>query len=400
MSVPAQAVGIDVGGTNLRAARIDAAGRLDGLVRARIDAPSADAVIERIVALAAPLVDDAVVAVGVGIPGRLSLGGEVVLSAGFLELAGVRLAGRLEARLARPVVVDNDANVAALAELVHGAGRGCDDFLLVTLGTGVGGGVVVNGNVLRGAHGFAAEILRRHGMRIGHEADRRILSPSQARELCGKVLDRVAFPSFEIPSQDSIVKQVLALAEQAANHLVEPEQIIALNEGLLGRTTSRVDAEVLRHRIDLAQGLRAYRDLKDEYRVIDFGDQIRLALRVVREHPDVVAEYRERFPAVLLDEYQDTNVAQADLLEPRFEGPREVEDPAHLRLELVHLDEHVLQVLAQAVALAAREQGRCADSNVLHDAFLLGNARNRLPAHRDRKCIGTPGPQLGFGHVD
>ena len=80
MSVPAQAVGIDVGGTNLRAARIDAAGRLDGLVRARIDAPSADAVIERIVALAAPLVDDAVVAVGVGIPGRLSLGGEVGLS--------------------------------------------------------------------------------------------------------------------------------------------------------------------------------------------------------------------------------------------------------------------------------------------------------------------------------
>ena len=167
-------------------------------------------------------------------------------------------------------------------------------------------------------HGFAAEILRRHGMRIGHEADRRILSPSQARELCGKVLDRVAFPSFEIPSQDSIVKQVLALAEQAANHLVEPEQIIALNEGLLGRTTSRVDAEVLRHRIDLAQGLRAYRDLKDEYRVIDFGDQIRLALRVVREHPDVVAEYRERFPAVLLDEYQDTNVAQADLLHTLF----------------------------------------------------------------------------------
>ena len=150
MSVPAQAVGIDVGGTNLRAARIDAAGRLDGLVRVRIDAPSADAVIERIVALAAPLVDDAVVAVGVGIPGRLSLGGEVVLSAGFLELAGVRLAGRLEARLARPVVVDNDSRLALVAELAIGAARGAGTVALFTIGTGIGGAVAFGGRLVHG----------------------------------------------------------------------------------------------------------------------------------------------------------------------------------------------------------------------------------------------------------
>ena len=57
-----------------------------------------------------------------------------------------------------PVVVDNDANVAVVGELAHGAARGCDDVVLVTLGTGVGGGIVVNGTVLRGAHGFGAEI--------------------------------------------------------------------------------------------------------------------------------------------------------------------------------------------------------------------------------------------------
>src|SRR5262249_27669887 len=58
----------------------------------------------------------------------------------------------------RPVIVDNDANVAARAEMVHGAAQGVTEFLLVTLGTGVGGGIVTRGQVLRGAHGFGAEI--------------------------------------------------------------------------------------------------------------------------------------------------------------------------------------------------------------------------------------------------
>jgi DNA helicase-2/ATP-dependent DNA helicase PcrA len=167
-------------------------------------------------------------------------------------------------------------------------------------------------------HGFASEILRRHGMRIGLEPDRRILSPAQTRELCGKVLDRVLFPSIEFPRQDGVVDKVLDLAEQAANHLADPERIVELNAGLLEEARSRVDRAILQERIELAQGVRAYLDLKQEYRVVDFGDQIRLALRIVREHPDVVTEYRERFPAVLLDEYQDTNVAQAELLHTLF----------------------------------------------------------------------------------
>ena len=57
-----------------------------------------------------------------------------------------------------PVVLDNDANVAALAELTHGAAQGRAEVLCITLGTGVGGGVVTGGRVLRGAHGFAAEV--------------------------------------------------------------------------------------------------------------------------------------------------------------------------------------------------------------------------------------------------
>jgi glucokinase len=65
---------------------------------------------------------------------------------------------RLEDATGLPTVVDNDANVAIVAELVHGAARGCTDVILITLGTGVGGGIVTGGSVLRGAHGFGAEI--------------------------------------------------------------------------------------------------------------------------------------------------------------------------------------------------------------------------------------------------
>ena len=57
-----------------------------------------------------------------------------------------------------PVAVDNDANVAAMAEVEHGVARGIGDVLVITLGTGVGGGIVSDGRLLRGAHGFAAEV--------------------------------------------------------------------------------------------------------------------------------------------------------------------------------------------------------------------------------------------------
>ena len=78
-------------------------------------------------------------------------------------------------RPADPVIVDNDANVAALAELTHGAAQGMDSFLLVTLGTGVGGGIVSDGKVVRGAHGFAAE--------IGHFQ----VDPNGPRCACGEI---------------------------------------------------------------------------------------------------------------------------------------------------------------------------------------------------------------------
>ncbi|MFM8944651.1 MAG: ATP-dependent helicase, partial [Actinomycetota bacterium] len=167
-------------------------------------------------------------------------------------------------------------------------------------------------------HGFAQEIVRRHGMRIGYEPNQQVLTPSQARELCGKVLDRMGFATAVEDSHATIVGRILALADQAADHLVTPQRIIELNRARLAEKPRDTLAEVMRGRIELAQGVETYLALKREYGVIDFGDQIRLALEIVEANPDVAAEYRERFPAVLLDEYQDTNVAQARLLRTLF----------------------------------------------------------------------------------
>lgn len=146
---PATAIGVDIGGTNLRAARVAA----DGAVLARSRAPSAaepEAVLERLVALVAEVDDPSVSAIGVGVPGRVDFARREVLSGGYVDLSQVALAQRLEARFARPVVIDNDASMALVAEARLGAGRGARHLALLTIGTGIGGGLMENGRIVRG----------------------------------------------------------------------------------------------------------------------------------------------------------------------------------------------------------------------------------------------------------
>jgi glucokinase len=151
--------GVDLGGTNLRIALVDPDAAiveeqrvptprtLDGIVGAIADAVDA----------LSPLRPDAR-ALGVGAAGMVDRDGTIHYSPNVPAFLHAPVRARLEAGLGRPVVVDNDANVAVLAELAHGAARDSSEVLLITLGTGVGGGVVTRGEVLRGAHGFAAEI--------------------------------------------------------------------------------------------------------------------------------------------------------------------------------------------------------------------------------------------------
>jgi glucokinase len=96
--------------------------------------------------------------VGFGVPGVIDRRQGVISAAPNLPLAGVRFQALLSERTGLPVAVDNDANCAMLAEWHHGAARGATDALLLTLGTGIGGGIVCNGAIVRGASGGAAEI--------------------------------------------------------------------------------------------------------------------------------------------------------------------------------------------------------------------------------------------------
>ncbi len=170
-------------------------------------------------------------------------------------------------------------------------------------------------------HGFAAQILERHGLLAGIEPGQRILTPAQRTELCARVLDDMAFEHVSAEWQPSVVAKILELADQAANHRRDPSEIIAFNEERLKQLAEhRSDRayQAALERIELATAVQRFQQLKRDLGVIDFGDQITLALQIVEKFPEVVQDYRSRFLAAVLDEYQDTNVAQAQLIAGLF----------------------------------------------------------------------------------
>jgi DNA helicase-2/ATP-dependent DNA helicase PcrA len=170
-------------------------------------------------------------------------------------------------------------------------------------------------------HAFAAQVLERHGLLAGIEPDQRILTPVQRTELCARVLEEMAFEHVSAEWQPSVVDKILNLADQAANHRVEPDRIVEFVGSRLAELAAHRSERAYQaalERLELAEAVRRFRRLKRELGLIDFGDQITLALGVVEAFPEVVVEYRARFQALVLDEYQDTNVAQAALIERIF----------------------------------------------------------------------------------
>jgi glucokinase len=152
-------IGVDLGGTNVRVAIVAADGTIVADER-RPRPAGLDDVISTIAALTAELevTHGAAAAIGAGVAGLVTLGGEVDYAANIPGLIHAPFREALAKATGRVVAVDNDANVAALAELTYGAAIGTRHALVITIGTGVGGGVIVNGHVLRGASGFAGEI--------------------------------------------------------------------------------------------------------------------------------------------------------------------------------------------------------------------------------------------------
>jgi glucokinase len=148
---------LDVGGTKIAAFRVVESGAIEE--RSQAPTPKdAEEIVATMARLAREVRSESVVGVGVGAAGMVEFATGVLRYAPNLPWRDLPLASRLTDELGLPCLVDNDANVAAWGEYRLGAGRGSTDMLLVTVGTGIGGGIVSGGRLVRGAHGFAGEI--------------------------------------------------------------------------------------------------------------------------------------------------------------------------------------------------------------------------------------------------
>jgi glucokinase len=157
-------IGLDLGGTNLRAAAIDRHGDLLHRLEGRTQySEGREAILTDMVDAIASLRNrqgaPGLAGIGVVVPGYISLEEGVVLKCGNIPgLENFPLREELSRRLNAPVILENDANAAALGERWMGAARGVDDLVLLTLGTGIGGGIVCGGRMVRGFLGMAGEI--------------------------------------------------------------------------------------------------------------------------------------------------------------------------------------------------------------------------------------------------
>ena len=157
-------IGVDLGGTKLLAGAVDPA--LNVHHRAMRPARAADpkTVLDTVVSAVGEVRDaiegasGSVAAVGIGIPALIDTARGIAVMSTHLPLAGVPFRDLLAERIGLPVFLDNDANAALLAEWRFGAARGCSDAALLTIGTGIGGGLVVGGALQRGSQGAGAEL--------------------------------------------------------------------------------------------------------------------------------------------------------------------------------------------------------------------------------------------------
>lgn len=172
-----RSIGIDVGGTKILGALLAEDDPTEPIETVLVPTPRGEvAVIDAIVDVAQNLqsyADEPVAGLGVGIPGLVRHSGLFRYGANLPDVIDVDVRGRLSDRLGFDVSVENDATASCWAEFVVGAARSVGDAVLVTLGTGIGGGLVVDGRLVRGSNGFAGE--------PGHM----IVDPNGALCVCG-----------------------------------------------------------------------------------------------------------------------------------------------------------------------------------------------------------------------
>ncbi|WP_167745957.1 UvrD-helicase domain-containing protein [Streptomyces wuyuanensis] len=178
-------------------------------------------------------------------------------------------------------------------------------------------------------HAFAGRLLTDHGLRLGLEPTSRLLADATRYQLAARVLREAPGPYPALTrSFPSLVSDLLALDAELAEHLVAPEELRAHDSALLselervklGNADLRKVPEAAAARRELLDLVVRYRAAKRSRDLLDFGDQIALSARLALTRPEVGRILRDEFRVVLLDEYQDTSVAQRLLLAGLFGG--------------------------------------------------------------------------------
>jgi glucokinase len=157
MSAP-QVIAVDLGGTKLAAGIVERDGAVARRAVEPTDLSGEEALLGQLERVIAGLAGNGTAALGVGVPSTIDQRTGSAVASVNIPLAGVDLRERLRRRFDVPVLVENDGNAAAVAEHRLGAGRGVPNVVMLTLGTGVGGGLILDGRLYRGAVGAAGEL--------------------------------------------------------------------------------------------------------------------------------------------------------------------------------------------------------------------------------------------------
>ena len=183
-------------------------------------------------------------------------------------------------------------------------------------------------------HSYAGRLVREHALRLGYEPESRLLSEAAAWQYAAEAVARYDGPMDDVTSvESSIIGAVVSLAGELAEHLRTPEQVVDYIDDMeaylevLPKGGSRAQKlpvrdvlEALRNRRALLPMVRSYLELKRSRDAMDFSDQMALAAQLATRFPAIGGIERQRFRAVLLDEFQDTSEAQLVLLRALFAG--------------------------------------------------------------------------------
>ena len=232
-------IGLDVGGTKILSGLVDR----EGNVLAEHEVPSPDGgdvqVLAALDEAVEALLNDRVGAIGYGIPANLVRGTGRILWSTNLSLTDVDLVGRSRARFGLPVGIENDASAATLAEWRRGAGRGTSNLLMLTLGTGVGGGIVFDGRLFRGWVELGHVVVREGGRECtcGGRGHLEVLASGSAadrvaRELYGQdadahvLIERARAGDDEALAALADMGAVLGAAVGSLANIFDPELVV------------------------------------------------------------------------------------------------------------------------------------------------------------------------------